>query len=134
MQLWATRTPEVGTVERQAERAEAAGWDGITFTDSQNLVGDPFVAVALASRATTDPAALAGTAITVQEESGGRFVLGVGRGDTALFHLGRKPMPVEAFGARLRDVQAYLSGSVVDAHGFESRIRWLDRTHQPKVP
>ena len=26
-----------------------AGWDGITFTDSQNLVGDPFVAVALAA-------------------------------------------------------------------------------------
>src|SRR6478752_4942556 len=142
MQLWATRTPEVGTVERQAERAEATGWDGITFTDSQNLVGDPFVAVALASRATTHlrfatgvtnlftrlPAALAGTAITVQEESGGRFVLGVGRGDTALFHLGRKPMPVDAFGTRLRDLQAYLSGEVVDADGFESRIRWLDRT------
>src|SRR3954453_19414265 len=108
MQLWATRTPEVGTSERQAERAEAAGWDGITFTDSQNLVGDPFVAVALASRATSDlrfatgvtnlftlhPAALAGTAITGQEESGGRFPLGVGRGHTALFHLCSKPMPV----------------------------------------
>src|SRR6478735_7703974 len=52
VELWATRTPEAGTVERQAQRAEAAGWDGITFTDSQNLVGDPFVAVALAARAT----------------------------------------------------------------------------------
>ena len=52
MQFWATRTPETGTIETQATRAEAAGWDGITFTDSQNLIGDPFVAVALAGRAT----------------------------------------------------------------------------------
>ena len=44
------RIPETGTVVAQAERAERAGWDGITFTDSQNLVGDPFVAVALAPR------------------------------------------------------------------------------------
>ena len=39
------RIPETGTAVAQAQRAEAQGWDGITFTDSQNLVGDPFVAV-----------------------------------------------------------------------------------------
>src|SRR3954463_14128486 len=142
------RIPEIGTAVAQAERAEAAGWDGITFTDSQNLVGDPFVAVALASRATTDlrfatgvtnlftrhPAALAGTAITVQEESGGRFVLGVGRGDTALFHLGRKPQPVAAFAERVTALQAYLGRDTVDCNGFSSRLRWLDRARQPKVP
>ena len=38
------RIPEIGTVVAQAERAEGLGWDGITFTDSQNLIGDPFVA------------------------------------------------------------------------------------------
>ena len=35
VELWTTRTPETGTVERHAARAETAGWDGITFTDSQ---------------------------------------------------------------------------------------------------
>ena len=148
MELWSSRTPETGTVERQVERAEAQGWTGVTFTDSQNLVGDPFVAVALAARvterlrfatgvsnlATRHPAALAGVAITVNEESGGRFTLGVGRGDTALFHLGRKPMPVEPFGERLRQVQAYLRGEVVDLDGHPSEMRWLARTRQPKVP
>jgi 5,10-methylenetetrahydromethanopterin reductase len=148
VELWTTRTPETGTIERQAERAEAAGWDGITFTDSQNLVGDPYVAVALASRVTErlrfatgvtnahtrHPAALANVAVTVQEESGGRFVLGIGRGDTALFHLGLEPMPVATFAARVTDVQTYLAGGTVDAGGHPSRLRWLDRTHQPKVP
>lgn len=149
LKLWTTRTPVTGTVERQAERAQAAGWDGITFTDSQNLVGDPFVAVALASRAadrlhfgtgvanlhTRHPAALA---ITAQEESGGRFTLGTGRGDTALFHLGLKPMKVAKFAERLEQVQHYLSGrtptgSEVEVAGEPSKIRWLAQTKQPKV-
>jgi 5,10-methylenetetrahydromethanopterin reductase len=148
VELWTTRTPETGTADRQAESAERAGWDGVTFTDSQNLVGDPFVAVALAARATErlrfatgvsnlftrHPAVLANVAVTVQEESGGRFTLGVGRGDTALFHLGRKPMLVAAFGTRLAEVQAYLAGEDVDLDGHPSRLRWLDRTRQPKVP
>lgn len=148
MELWSSRTPETGTIERQVERAEEQGWSGVTFTDSQNLVGDPFVAVALASRvterlrfatgvsnlATRHPAALAGTAITVNEESGGRFTLGVGRGDTALFHLGRQPMPVAPFAERLRQVQGYLRGDVVDLDGHPSEMKWLPRTRQPKVP
>jgi 5,10-methylenetetrahydromethanopterin reductase len=148
MELWSTRIPEVGAVVAQAERAEQQGWDGITFTDSQNLIADPFVAVALAAAATSTlrfatgvtnaftrhPAALATVAATVQETSGGRFVLGIGRGDTALFHLGRKPMPVAQFASRLRDVQAYLAGETVDCDGHPSRLRWLDRATQAKVP
>src|SRR5213596_1573652 len=124
LELWAMRIPEIGTVVAQAERAESLGWDGITFTDSQNLIGDPFVAVALAANATErlrfatgvtnaftrHPAALANVAATVQETSGGRFVLGVGRGDTALFHLGMKPMKVDRFAELVSDVQTYLAG------------------------
>jgi 5,10-methylenetetrahydromethanopterin reductase len=148
VEIWATRIPEAGTIERQADRAERDGWDGITFTDSQNLVGDPFVAVALAARATArlrlgtgvtnlftrHPAALANVAVTVQEESGGRFVLGVGRGDTALFHLGRKPMPVAEFGRLVTDLQTYLANGTIDCDGHPSRLRWLDRATQAKVP
>jgi 5,10-methylenetetrahydromethanopterin reductase len=148
MELWTMRVPEPGTVVAQAEAAVAAGWDGITFTDSQNLCGDPFVAVALAADAvdtlqfatgvtnayTRHPAALATVAATVQETSGGRFVLGIGRGDTALFHLGLKPMPVARFAALVTDLQAYLAKETLDCDGHPSRIQWLDRARQPKVP
>lgn len=148
MECWTVLIPEAGTAERQGSRAEQQGWDGIAFTDSQNLVGDPFVAAALAATATErlrfatgvtnaftrHPAALATVAATVQETSGGRFVLGIGRGDTALFHLGRKPMPVDVFASRLRQVRSYLANETVDCDGFESRLRWLDRAQQPKVP
>jgi len=148
LELWAMRIPEIGTVVAQAERAEALGWDGITFTDSQNLIGDPFVAVALAANATErlrfatgvtnaftrHPAALANVAVTVQETSGGRFVLGIGRGDTALFHLGRKPEPVDRFAAAVTDLQAYLANETIDCNGRPSRLLFLDRCRQPKVP
>jgi 5,10-methylenetetrahydromethanopterin reductase len=148
VELWTVRIPETGTAASTAERAEAAGWDGVAFTDSQNLIGDPFVAAALGARvterlrfatgvtnvATRDPAALATVAATVQEESGGRFVLGLGRGDTALFHLGRKPQPVADFVERATQLHAYLGGGTVDRDGFPSRLRWLDRATQPRVP
>jgi 5,10-methylenetetrahydromethanopterin reductase len=140
--------PEVGTVVAQARRAEDAGWDGLTFTDSQNLVGDPFVGIAVAAEHverlrfatgvtnafTRHPAALATVAATVQETSGGRFVLGIGRGDTALFHLGRKPMKVDDFAARVTELQTYLANDTVECNGRPSRLRWLDRARQPKVP
>jgi 5,10-methylenetetrahydromethanopterin reductase len=140
--------PEVGTVVAQARRAEDAGWDGLTFTDSQNLVGDPFVGIAVAAEHverlrfatgvtnafTRHPAALATVAATVQETSGGRFVLGIGRGDTALFHLGRKPMTVDDFAARVTELQTYLANDTVECNGRPSRLRWLDRARQPKVP
>lgn len=142
------RIPEIGTVVAQAQRAESLGWDGVTFTDSQNLVGDPFVAVALAAAATErlrfatgvtnaftrHPAALANVAVTVQETSGGRFVLGIGRGDTALFHLGRKPEPVDEFAASVSDLQTYLAGEALDCNGRASRLQFLARCSQPKVP
>ena len=148
VELWSARLPETSTVVKQAVRAEQEGWDGITFTDSQNLIGDPFVAVAIAAAATDrlrfatavtnaftrHPALLANVAATVQEASGGRFVLGIGRGDTALFHLGRKPMPVDRFATLTSQVQTYLAGGTVDCDGFASRLPFLDRMTQPKVP
>jgi 5,10-methylenetetrahydromethanopterin reductase len=73
-------------------------------------------------------------AATVQEESGGRFVLGIGRGDTALFHLGRPPRPVARFVELTTEVQTYLAGGTVDCDGFPSRLEFLDRVTQPKVP
>ncbi len=148
VELWTVTVPETGRAERFATRAEAAGWDGLAVTDSQNLVGDPFVSLALMARATTrlrlmtgvtnpatrHPAALATAIATVQEESDGRAVLGIGRGDTALFHLGRPPMAVAAFATALTEVHTYLNGGTVDLDGYESRLRWLDRASQAPVP
>ncbi len=146
--VWVQTVPEPSIAEAFAQRAEAAGWDGVVVTDSQNLTGDPFVGLAMMGRATEriglatgvtnpvtrHPAAAATAIATVQEYSGGRAVLGIGRGDSALFHIGLEPVPVARFERYLAQLARYLRGDEVDLDGHPSRLEWLTRTTQPKVP
>src|SRR6266851_5715658 len=78
--------------------AERDGWDGLAFTDSQNLGGDSFAALAIAAQCTYQitlatgatnpvtrhPAVIASAIATVHVESGGRAWLGIARGDSAM--------------------------------------------------
>ncbi len=146
--FWTVAFPMPGQSEQSARRAEEAGWDGLYFPDTQCLAGDIYSAMCLASRATTtlkigtsvtNPvtrhAAVTASAIsTVQVESGGRAVLGVGRGDSSMGYIGRKPAPASLLDAYLADVQTYLRGDAVDIDGYESRIQWLGNYDMPKVP
>ena len=145
---------------RQAVRAEEVGYAGIVYVDSQNGVGDCYIAMALAAHATSTiklgtgvtnsftrhPAVTASAIATVQVESGGRAYLGIGRGDSALAHLGRAPHSVTAFEDYLVRLQGYLRGEEVPFEGGgaiaslgladysgSSRIIWI-ANDQPKVP
>jgi len=109
---------------RAAQRLEADGWDGATVIDTHCLSVEAFTSLALIAQATTrislatgvsnpvtrHPSVLASAAATVQAISGGRFVLGLGRGDSALAWLGASPTPVGEFERRLVMLQAYLRG------------------------
>lgn len=167
-EVWTASVGLPGYTAKAARRAEADGWDGIGVVDSQNLAGDPYVELALAAHATSTiklatavtnpltrhPATAATAAATVQAESGGRAVLGIGRGDSSLAHLGLAPAPVPVFRRYLERLQGYLRGEDVPfdteadgaaghvapidslglAHGpSASRLRWL-RPDLPKVP
>lgn len=145
----------------RAQAAEAAGFDGVTIVDSQNLSGDPYVALGMAAAETEriklgtgvtnpwtrHPAVTASAIATVHAVSGGRAVLGIGRGDSALAHIGFAPAPVSVFEDYLRRLQGYLRGEEV---AFEtqgnveslhlanaprsSKIEWLRPGRFPKVP
>src|SRR5258708_16341608 len=111
LEIWTAGVGIPGLTARMARRAEDEGWDGIGLVDSQNLAGDPYVELGLAAAATSSiglatavtnpltrhPAAAATAIATVQAESGGRAVLGIGRGDSSLAHLGLSPAPVPLF-------------------------------------
>jgi 5,10-methylenetetrahydromethanopterin reductase len=150
------------SIARFAQRLEADGFDGLAVVDSQNLSGDPYVSLALAARATSrlglatgvtnpytrHPAATAAAIASVQAVSEGRAVLGIGRGDSALAHLGLAPAPVPLFASYLRRLQGYLRGddvpfddaaevAPIDALGLgdqpaASRLHWIGSL--PKVP
>lgn len=164
-EMWMLGVAAPRSVARVAERCEAAGYAGFAVVDSQNLSGDPYVALALAATATTNlklatgvtnpftrhPAATASSIASVQAVSNGRAVLGIGRGDSALAHLGLAPAPVGMFASYLKRLQGYLRGddvpfaeaadtdevASVDALGLgdqptASRIAWVRAL--PKVP
>lgn len=110
-----------------AARMEELGWDGLSTVDSQNLAMDPYVVLALAAEVTDQlgvmtsvtnvvtrhPATTASSALTVQHLSGGRFRLGIGRGDSALAHVGRAPARLAWFERYLRSVRAFVHGESV---------------------
>jgi len=161
LEIWTTSHGIPGAAARRAEQAEAAGYDGMTVVDSQNLSGDCYVALAMASKVTSrlllgtgvtnpytrHPAVTASSIATVQAESNGRAVLGIGRGDSALAHLGRAPVSVSVFEDYVRRLQGYLAGEDVPfEEGADvdrlrlanrpasSRIAWLRPGRYPKVP
>lgn len=127
LEMWTTGIAHVDIAPRVAARAEAAGWDGMVVVDSQNLSGDPFVALALAARETSHlllgtgvtnpvtrhPAAAAAAIASVHVASGGRASLGIGRGDSALAHLGLAPASVPDLQRYVRLLRAYLRGESV---------------------
>ena len=127
---WNTRT-----VAEHARLVEEGGWHGIGIFDSQNLGGDTYVSMALAAAATerielsTDvtnpltrhPAVTAGAIASIQEASGGRAVLGIGRGDSALAYVGHAPVYANFFEDYLKALQAYLGGGSVS---FEELTHW----------
>jgi 5,10-methylenetetrahydromethanopterin reductase len=116
-----------GAIQDAARQAEDDGWTGIGIGDSHHLTADTYVGLALAALATerlqvassvTNPltrhAAVTANAIaTVQNESGGRATLGIGRGDSALAYLGLAAAPVSMLREYLTAVQAYLRGEAV---------------------
>ncbi len=130
-----------------ARWAEEHGLDGLLLADSQNLNAELWVELALAAAATRrlrlgpgvtnpatrHPAVTASAAATLHAESGGRAVLGLGRGDSALRQIGRAPVHVSELEAALVAIQAYLRGEDARLAGVASRLAWLADSPKPPV-
>jgi 5,10-methylenetetrahydromethanopterin reductase len=166
VEFWRAGGSVPGMTAGQARQVEAEGWDGQMFMDSQSLSADPFVlmgawamvterlklSTGVTNPATRHLAVLAANIATVQSISGGRAVLGIGRGDSALAYLGHAPVGLEAFHKALVELQTLLSGGEVEfaahqmlAHAASSdtlslgarpaatRLKWLPEGME-KVP
>jgi 5,10-methylenetetrahydromethanopterin reductase len=131
-----------------ARLVEELGFASLIVPDSQNLAPDVWGQLMLAAAGTSrirlgpgvsnsvtrDPAVTACAAVSLQAESQGRAVLGLGRGDSSVQRIGRPQDPVGRFERYLVAVQGYLAGEAVDRDGFASRLEWLSRVQVPKVP
>ena len=126
-EYWTHATASPRAIIKQAAAIEQAGWDGLCVVDSQNLSGDPYVALAMAATSTERiglgtgvtnsvtrvAAATAASIASVDRLSHGRAVLGIGRGDSALAHIGLAPARLAQFEAYSRHLQTYLAGEAV---------------------
>ena len=166
LELWRAGGSNTSATPEEARRVEAEGWDGQMFMCSQNLSADPWVQMGVWASATsrlklstgvTNPftrnlAVTAGAAATVQAVSGGRAVLGIGRGDSALAYLGHAPVSLARFETALQHLQVLLDGGEIPFAEFGTSgdapslhelslgdkptavaLRWLSRD-LPKVP
>jgi 5,10-methylenetetrahydromethanopterin reductase len=141
--------PIPGRTVELAVEAEQWGFDGLLLADSENLVGDPYVELTLASRATErlrlgpavtnpltrHPAVTAAAIATLQIESKGRAVIVFGRGDSAVLQLGLQPATTAQLEQGLTQVQGFLNGEEVElGEGRQARMAWVAALHPTKVP
>jgi len=80
--------------------------------------------------ATRDPTVLASAYATLQDISNGRMILGIGRGDSAVRYIGRKPMRVADFEEALRMIKPFMNGKQVSWNDKDLQLKWV----RPELP
>jgi 5,10-methylenetetrahydromethanopterin reductase len=149
IEIWLHGFPVPRHAVASAVAAEAQGFDGLLLADSEDLVGDPYIELALAARATTrlrlgvavtnpvtrHPAVTASAIATLQIESDGRAALVLGRGDSAVLQLGLKPATSAQLRHAVADIRGFLRGDeVTTADGGTARMSWITPFAPPDVP
>ncbi len=125
---------------------EKNNYDRAWVVDSQMLWEDAYIFVTMAMQQTekivfgsavSNPvtkhySVTTGAAATFEGLFPGRWILGMGRGDSAVRTLGMRPMKTADMESTLQKMHALLNGETVDESGSEIRLRWTDASR--KVP
>ena len=119
-------------------RAETLGFGGVWVADSQSVFRDAFMALTLfAGRTrkmelatgvtnviTRHPAVLAHSFATLDEYSGGRAVLGVGVGDSAVHTIGEKPVKLKRMEEIINVARKLMAGEEINFDGQDLKVSW----------
>jgi 5,10-methylenetetrahydromethanopterin reductase len=140
--------PSPGYTAPLAAEIEAMGFDVLLCPDTQCLSPDPYGQLSLAASRTRrlrlgtgvtnpntrDASVTAGALATLQLESGGRAICGIGRGDSSAAHIGQRSATTAELRTYVERVRGYLRGEVVMRGETASQMRWLQGTTLPAVP
>jgi probable F420-dependent oxidoreductase len=130
--------PPVSGVVDSAVLAESNGFSHVWLWDSHVLwqeVYPIFTLMAAQTQAihigpcvtnpvTRDPTVTAAAMATLNEISGGRMEMGIGRGDSAQRVLGRGPVPVAALEQACVLIRELAEGREADVDGTPIRLKW----------
>ena len=120
------------------KQAEAAGFDYAWLFDSHVLWRDPYPLLTLMAQATTrlrlgtcvtnpatrEPSVTASLLATLNELSGGRMDLGIGRGDSARRLLGKPPTSMKDLEEAVHVIRALVEGRSVEYEGTMLELTW----------
>jgi 5,10-methylenetetrahydromethanopterin reductase len=121
--------------------ADSLGFEGVWVADSQSVFRDAFMALTMFAGATRrmklatgvtnpitrHPAVLAGSFATLDEISGGRAILGIGVGESAVETIGVKAAKLGRLEEFTRVLRALMAGETVDFDGQDIRVSWPPR-------
>ncbi|MFQ5737813.1 MAG: LLM class flavin-dependent oxidoreductase [Acidobacteriota bacterium] len=121
-----------------AVRAEDSGFRGLWIADSQSIFRDVYVALAacalqthgmllatgVTNPLTRHPAVTASSIATLNELSGGRAVLGMGCGESAVRTLGMRPSTLARLEKTTHLIRSLLAGESVDYRGSRLEMPW----------
>ncbi len=121
-----------------ARQAEDAGFDYGWMFDSHVIWRDPYPLLTLMAQATSrlrlgtcvtnpatrEPSVTASTLAVLNEISGGRMDLGIGRGDSARRVLGKSPTTMASLEEAIVVIKALVEGRKVDYEGAELHMPW----------
>jgi probable F420-dependent oxidoreductase len=130
--------PPVSEVVARAALAEANGFSHVWLWDSHVLWQEVYPIFTLIAAGTSsinigpcvtnpvtrDPTVTASAMATLNEISGGRMELGIGRGDSAQRVLGRKPVTVAALEQAVALIRDLAEGREVDLDGPAVKLPW----------
>lgn len=140
MQFGFTLKPE-HSIERTlalARQAEAAGFEYGWLFDSHVLWREPYVLLTLiagaterlrlgtcvTNPATREPSVTASSLAVLNEISGGRMDLGIGRGDSARRVLGKPPTTMATLEESIKVIKSLVEGRPTEFEGAELRLTW----------
>ncbi|HZO96172.1 MAG TPA: TIGR03842 family LLM class F420-dependent oxidoreductase [Gaiellaceae bacterium] len=81
---------------------------------------------------TREPTVLASAYATMHVISGGRMVMGIGRGDSARRVIGLEPVKMAEFERSCRMIRDFMNGREVEWNGKELRLEWA--LAEPEIP
>ena len=128
-----------------ARQAEAAGFSHGWLFDSHVLWRDPYPLLTLIAQATTrlrlgtcvtnpatrEPSVTASTLAVLDEVSGGRMDLGIGRGDSARRVLGKQPTSMKDLETAVHVIRALVEGRSIEFEGATLELPWASGYRLP---
>ena len=101
------------------------------FTLMAAATKDIHLGTCVTNPVTRDPTVTAAAMATLNEISGGRMELGIGRGDSAQRVLGRGPVTVAALERACRTIRDLAEGREIDLDGTGVQLKWSEGHRLP---